>query len=170
MPAGFWQIKDRLIVGARIALRELVTETEEQARETLITFLSLLELAKLGFVRLAQNEPYSDLWILPQRPIEADALARVEEYDNLHSQDVALKLIEEVELPVDGEQYSLLETEDGGQAVFEGQLDGDALLKDIESLKTELAEETLTDEMASDDEIMAAEDQLTPEKDPEYEQ
>lgn len=164
------QIKDRLIVGAKIALHELVTETEEQARQTLITFLSLLELAKLGFVRLAQNEPYSELWVLPQRPIETDALARVEEYDNIHSQDVVTKLTEEIEVPVEGEQFSLLGTEDGEQTVFEGQMDGDALLKDIENLKFELAEETLTDDMASDDEIMAAEDQLTPEKDPEYEQ
>lgn len=88
------EIKERLIVGIRTTLADLVVETEDRARQTLITFLSLLELGKMGFVRIAQAEPYADLWVEPVRAIETDVLSRVEEYDNMNSEDVANQLIE----------------------------------------------------------------------------
>ncbi|HRO67501.1 MAG TPA: segregation/condensation protein A [Pseudobdellovibrionaceae bacterium] len=156
------EMKDRLVVGVRLTLQELVTSAEERARQTLITFLSLLELGKLGFVGLSQTEPYSDLWVLGKKPIETDAISRVEEYDNLHSEDVAARLTENAEPPREGSEMML--AEDGeGQLVLSGEINGVDLLKDIENLKSDLATEEITEEMASDDEILAAETEMTSE-------
>lgn len=146
------EMKDRLIVGVRLTLQELVISVDDRARQTLITFLSLLELGKLGFVGLSQTEPYADLWVLGKRKIEVDAISRVEEYDNLHSEDVAARLVETAEEATLEEVP--LENEDALLASSEVGVD---LLQDIENLKSDLAVEEVTDEMASDEEILAAE-------------
>ncbi|MBX2986445.1 MAG: segregation/condensation protein A [Bdellovibrionaceae bacterium] len=161
------EMKDRLVVGARLTLQELVTSTEEKARETLITFLSLLELGKLGFVRLAQTEPYADIWIVTQKPVEADAISRVEEYDNLHADEVAERLTEKAEPPARGEDFALMSTAEGDAVVFEGAMSAefiaaggtgeDDLLKEIENLKLELSAGEAVEGVASDDDILAAE-------------
>ena len=83
------EIKDRLIIGRRVALSELITSTEEKARQILITFLSTLELGKMGMVNLYQTEPFGEIWIEAMRTIDTDVINRVEEYDNINSADVA---------------------------------------------------------------------------------
>jgi segregation and condensation protein A len=89
------ELKDRLIVGHRITLMELLTDTQERARQALITFLSLLELAKMGYVGLYQTETYGDIWIDSKKTIESDVLSRVEEYDSMRADQIAEKLIED---------------------------------------------------------------------------
>ncbi len=89
------ELKDRLIVGHRITLMELITDTQERARQALITFLSLLELAKMGYVGLYQTETYGDIWIDSKKTIESDVLSRVEEYDSMRADQIAEKLIED---------------------------------------------------------------------------
>lgn len=102
------ELKDRLLVGSRVGLTELIDATEERARQLLITFLSTLELGKMGFVGLYQTEPFAEIWIETKRPIENDMISRVEEYDNIHSQELAdqmmLKSEEEAEGPTVSEQ------------------------------------------------------------------
>lgn len=154
------EMKDKLLVGVRMTLQELVTSTEDRARQTLITFLSLLELGKLGFVGLSQTEAYSDIWVLGKKPIEDDAISRVEEYDNIHSEDVATRLTEAAEPPEAGAEMMIIEGETEGEILVAGEIDGTDLIQEIENLKTELAVEVVSDEMASDDEILAAENDL----------
>ncbi|HPI40698.1 MAG TPA: segregation/condensation protein A, partial [Pseudobdellovibrionaceae bacterium] len=72
------EIKDRLLVGHRVLLTELLSVTDGRSRQLLITFLSLLELGKLGLVHLYQTEPYSDLWVEARRTIETDVISHVE--------------------------------------------------------------------------------------------
>ena len=48
----------------------------------LITFLSLLELAKMGFVQLFQSENFSDVHIDTKTSIDAVAISQVESYDS----------------------------------------------------------------------------------------
>lgn len=75
------EIKDRLLIGIRVTLAALINATDNRHRQVLITFLSLLELAKLGFVNLYQNETYGDIHIEARKEIVEDAISRVEEYD-----------------------------------------------------------------------------------------
>ena len=86
------EIKDMLIMGQRKTLNDLIGIVDDKTRQVLITFLSLLELGKLGFVSLYQTENYTDIWVELRKPIEGDAVSRVEEYDTIHSNEVADKL------------------------------------------------------------------------------
>ena len=142
------EIKDRLIMGHKVTMMELVTATEERSRQALITFLSLLELGKMGFVGLYQTEVYSDIWIDLRKPIETDVLSRVEEYDSIGADQVAEQLIvksqkeqQMVELEFEEEDES-----PGSQTSF--------VLADAEDV------EVAPEQGASDDEILAAENEL----------
>lgn len=75
------EIKDRLIMGKRITLRELVLASEQNRTKLLITFLSLLELGRLGFVSLFQSEVYADIHVEPKKLIERDVVTRVDEFE-----------------------------------------------------------------------------------------
>lgn len=149
------EIKDRLIVGRRTTLMELVNATEDRARQALITFLSLLELGKMGFVRLYQNEAYGEIWIDTQKPVEQDVLARVEEYDSMRAEDVAAQLMEDAQkIDLNDE---ILDADTVVASVDEGaqaeQLD---FLEDSEEGEIAASE----DDIASDDEILAMENEL----------
>ncbi len=91
------EIKDRLIPGQRVSLFELITASENRGRQLLITFLSLLELGKLGFVRLYQAENYADIHIETKKPIENEVISNVEEYDNIHSDEAADQMFAKAE-------------------------------------------------------------------------
>ncbi|UXR63564.1 segregation/condensation protein A [Bdellovibrio bacteriovorus] len=106
------EIKDRLIVGQKTTLMELVTATEDRARQALITFLSLLELGKMGFVGLYQTEAYSDIWVDTKKPIETDVLSRVEEYDSMGADQVAAKMMEDSKKIDADEEFLLTDAED----------------------------------------------------------
>ena len=156
------EIKDRLIVGQRVTLMELVTATEERARQSLITFLSLLELGKMGFVSLYQTEAYSDIWVETKKTIETDVLARVEEYDSMRADEVAAKMMEDSKkIDLEAELQAEAEEAAAAQAAESPQL---AMDLDFVEGSVEFSEEgldlNLDQELASDDEILAAENEL----------
>lgn len=82
--------------GTSIRMVELfssqITERIEKSRHALITFLSLLELGKLGFVALYQTEVYGDIYIQTKKEIEGDVLSKVEEYGNLDADQISQNL------------------------------------------------------------------------------
>lgn len=145
------EIKDRLIVGQKTTLMELVTATEDRARQALITFLSLLELGKMGFVGLYQSEAYSDIWVDPKKNIETDVLSRVEEYDSMGSADVAAKMMEDSKKKqVEDEEFILTDAEDNL-----------AEMPDQMAMDMDGVEDSVTDQdLATDEEILAAENEL----------
>lgn len=174
------EVKDRLLVGIRVGLSDLLNSSfeslEDKRRQVLITFLSSLELAKMGFVRLFQTDAYQEIYIETTRPIETAAVSKVEEYESLHNeegnaaQDLApLTLAGTNFEPEPGEatpsgqpmQLSLDES-----LILSGEADEVALegfvLKDAE--EPSVAEMDLplfaVEEMASDEEIIAAELEL----------
>lgn len=157
------EMKDLLIPGKRVTLMELVTSTEERARQVLITFLSLLELGKMGFVRLYQTEAYADIWVDAQKPIETDVLSRVEEYDSMRADEVAAKMMEDSK-KIDADEEFLADNEESDQL----SLDSLALGQEIAQAGDILeggsldfaAGDILSDDLASDDEILAAENEL----------
>ncbi len=144
------EIKDRLIVGRRIALTELINSTEEKARQILITFLSTLELGKMGFVNLYQTEPFGEIWVEATRTIEADVITRVEEYDNVNSEDVAAKMMAKSEKANEAPLILEENIEETFMHDEEVAASEDELISSSDRLT----------EIASDDEINAAEEEL----------
>lgn len=150
------EIKDRLIVGQKTTLMELVTATEDRARQALITFLSLLELGKMGFVGLYQTEAYSDIWVDTKKPIETDVLSRVEEYDSMGADQVAAKMMEDSKKIDADEEFILADAEDLLEENSQIQMELGAGLAE----GTELVDGSGVDDIATDDEILAAENEL----------
>ncbi|WP_413944745.1 segregation and condensation protein A [Bdellovibrio sp. HCB-162] len=164
------EIKDRLIVGQKVTLMELVNATEDRARQALITFLSLLELGKMGFVSLYQSEVYSDIWIDTKKPIETDVLSRVEEYDSMRADEVAAKMMEESK-KIDPTEDLLADAADAGRAEGQGP-EAEAEFEFAESPQMsmnldfvegdgqEVSLEEASQDIASDEEILAMENEL----------
>ena len=76
------EIREHLVPGKRVRLRDLIRPEEWTATKYLITFLSSLELGKLGYVHLFQAEDCGDIHIETQRNIAGDVVTRVAEYDD----------------------------------------------------------------------------------------
>lgn len=150
------EIKDRLIVGQKTTLMDLVTATEDRARQALITFLSLLELGKMGFVGLYQTEAYSDIWVDTKKTIETDVLSRVEEYDSMGADAVAAKMMEVSKKIETDEEFLLADEEDLLEENSQIQMELGAGLAE----GTELVDGSGVDDIATNDEILAAENEL----------
>lgn len=150
------EIKDRLTVGRKVVMSELITDMENRGRQTLITFLSLLELGKMGFVSLFQTEAYADIYIEARKQVEGDVLSSVEEYGAVNSEAMAEQMIaksekEAAEAAAAGEEeFVLKDAEDSEQMVLTAV--------PAEQIGVENLE--ITDDMATDEEIFAAEEEL----------
>ncbi|MBY0386182.1 segregation/condensation protein A, partial [bacterium] len=90
-------IKDRLIVGQQVVLKDLISKAEDFRSELLITFLSALELGKMGLVTVFQSEIYGDIYLTAKKTIDASMLERVQEYNSIDSEQVAETLFEAAE-------------------------------------------------------------------------
>lgn len=139
------EIKDMLTMGTRKTLNELIGETEDRVRQVLITFLSVLELAKLGFVGLYQTETYGDLWIDLKKPIEKDVVSAVEEYGAIDNQADSLFAKAEADAAAEAA---------GGESEDFVLVDAEDRLGEEESVQLSL------EDMATDDEILRAEMEL----------
>lgn len=81
------EIKDRLIIGQKVIFRELLNKEQVKAKEglvghVLITFLSLLELGKLGLVSLYQTEVLGDIYVEAKKQIDGHVIQNVEDYES----------------------------------------------------------------------------------------
>lgn len=154
------EMKDQLIVGQRVAMSTLISTVQDKHRQVLITFLSSLELGKMGFVNLFQSDVYQEIWIEARKPIETDVVSQVEEYNNINSETLAQGLIEKF----DAKTTVSLDFEE----IAEGESTGattEIVLKDSTDLESEQFDEPLyaSSEMASDEEIETAERELSSE-------
>jgi segregation and condensation protein A len=153
------EIKDRLIVGARVTLRDLLGAGAVGRTQLLITFLSVLELGRMGFVSVFQNENYGDIHIEARKPIEQDALERVQEFDSGDFESVASSIINgAIDDKIDMYETMMAEgpsEEEAGQLslVQAAPLGEDQVL----ASDTELFD---TPDVATDEEIAAAEAEL----------
>lgn len=77
-----WQLRDRLVMGRTVKLSELIDSETDRKGQLLITFLSLLELAKIGIVSLFQGDNFSDIHIEAMRTIDRDSISNVENYES----------------------------------------------------------------------------------------
>jgi segregation and condensation protein A len=85
------EIRHKFIPGQRVRFDELVTTEESYKSKWVITFISILELGRLGFVSLFQNETYGAIHIDTKRAVGRDVVTQVEE---LETQSQALQNIE----------------------------------------------------------------------------
>lgn len=141
------ELKDRLKPGSSVRMVELlsgqITDQLQRSRQALITFLSLLELGKLGFVSLYQTDVYGDIHIQGKKEIEGDVLSRVEEYGQIDNNDVAEQLFA-------APQASFLE--EAAEETLTGE-DGET----AEGLIAAEDDTIAAEDMATDEEILAAE-------------
>lgn len=151
------EIKDRLLIGQKVVMMDLVTATEDRARQALITFLSLLELGKMGFVSLFQTEAYADIYVEAKKTVEGDVLSSVEEYGAVNADAAAESLFAKSEkeaaeeaASAEDEEFILKDAEDSAQMVLTPASADDVTVAQVE----------LTDDMASDEELLAAEEEL----------
>lgn len=90
-------IKDRLIVGQQVVMRDLIGKVEDVRSEVLITFLSLLELGKMGFVSVFQADTYGDIYITAKKEIDDKAVDMAQEYDAASAETVAESIFEDAQ-------------------------------------------------------------------------
>jgi len=84
------EIKERLIVGKRRRFSELMDDSDKKDPNlVLVTFLSLLELAKIGLISLFQSDAQSEIHVETKKAIESDVVSQVEGYDNVNSEAMA---------------------------------------------------------------------------------
>lgn len=140
------EIKDRLIIGQKIAMSDLIDSIEEKRKQVLITFLSLLELGKIGFVSLYQTDVYQEIYVEAKQSIETDVISKVEEYGAVNAEDVAAMMMNKAEKTVALDMTAEDDFTDENITV-------------IETKPEVLAEDEFHD-IATDEEIEAAEQEL----------
>jgi len=165
------EIKDRLMVGRQVSLSGLITSIDAKRTQVLITFLSTLELAKMGFVRLFQSDAYQEIYIEAVKPIAGDEISKVEEYENKTSTGnsalgaAAAAVLAEENKKETGKQISFqlddldfVESETELEQAQAPDQSSQFELRDSND-ENDLSLAELTD-IATDDEILAAENEL----------
>ena len=140
------EMADSLVVGTRLRMVELITAHEAAGarRQLLITFLAMLELGKMGYVRLFQSDNFGDIFVDPQKPIEREVVVRVEEYDSQNASALAEALM--------AAPTEVVSEEKNTEQIVFAELDKDSAVAEA------MADDAAT--AASDEEIAAAELEL----------
>ena len=76
-------LRHRLISGTQLKMSTLMG-TKNSLSQTLVTFLALLELGRLGIVSLKQEKEYSDIAILVQKRFNEKGFPLIQEIDKTH--------------------------------------------------------------------------------------
>lgn len=101
------EMRDRLVVGqstnfftlVEVGATDLSANPALRKGQLLITFLSLLELAKIGLVSLFQSENYADIHVETKREINSDVISAVENYESQPAAAVSQMSFEVTEDP-----------------------------------------------------------------------
>ncbi len=153
------EIKARMIEGQKTKLSALIDVpsdfTAEGKSKILITFLSLLELAKMNYVSIFQTQNYADIHVDVKRDLSGDVVSQVEDYETLDNDDL-FSQPEEKDESID---LSDVDFDDEDKKIEEGN----ALVVEGEILSAEKIEamEPVETEIASDLEIEEAEKELS---------
>lgn len=145
------EIKDRLIPGQRILLSDLIEVGENARVKMLVTFLSILEITKIGFTTVFQSENYGPIHVDTLKAIDGDVLARVGDYDAQDANALAEKLATEETTPVDmNSDFEVLTDSGAGEQLVLGQ-NGEATSGVVDGLQLDAA---------TDEDILAAEKEM----------
>lgn len=149
------ELKDYLPKGRKVILADLIQvkeQGEEKHAQVLITFLSLLELCKLGFISLFQSEPMADLHIESKKDINEQAIQGVEDFDNSGEKESLLESMMNESKPLEFNKEVDLESAEANDDV---ELNAQTRF-DMED-ETELL---IDEEMATDEDILEEEKKL----------
>ncbi len=80
------EMRDRIFAGAKTTFFELLSP-EKTVNQILVTFLSLLELSRMGFVTMFQSENYADIHIQGKSDIDGDVVSRTESFERAQTQN-----------------------------------------------------------------------------------
>jgi segregation and condensation protein A len=98
------EMKDTLLPGLRFQMQDLIRASEMSRTKLVITFLSVLELARLGFVSVFQNQNYDAIYLDVKKTVQGDVVTQVQEFENQAAQDKVL------EVAADQMQQQMLES------------------------------------------------------------
>ncbi|MCB0412747.1 MAG: segregation/condensation protein A [Bdellovibrionales bacterium] len=106
------EFRHRLVVGRRTRFNELLDhaklrENEGMVGHVLITFLSLLELGKMGFVSLFQSEPCGEIHVQAKSQIDEGVIDSARNFEVDYSYKVEEVSVEEEEEILDLNQLEL---------------------------------------------------------------
>lgn len=140
------EMRERLMVGQKVEFSSLITaEGDKKQGQVLVTFLSLLELAKIGFVSLFQTENYGQIHIEAKKSIDGDVVSQVENYENVEAERMAEQILAD---SIDAEVQS--EPVVGAVSV---NADGEELLDAASDAEIEAEEQRLLDEEGGQREV-----------------
>jgi segregation and condensation protein A len=145
------EIRDRLVVGTRVAMSELLDNAGQRRQQVLITFLSLLELGKMGFVSLYQTDNFEEIYIDTKQVVETNVVERVEEYDSMRADEIAAAMMEKAQKVSSFEE---LDAEEDLMSSPQNQLS----FVDDKDDSDEIVESQ--EDLATDEEILQAEKDL----------
>lgn len=90
------ELRQYLVVGKRVVFNDLISATDEtRPSQVLVTFLSLLELAKMGFISVFQSDAFTEIHIEAKQEIDRDVVSQVESYDSVNAAQAADKIMAE---------------------------------------------------------------------------
>ena len=78
------QLKGQLVLGRRLLFRDLIPSTQGMRSQVIVTFLSLLELGKMGYISLYQSGTFSDIYLETQKVVDENLLVQVTDYGSLN--------------------------------------------------------------------------------------
>ena len=96
------ELKDRLTFGVKTSFFKLLPQ-QKTVNSLLVTFLSLLELTRMGFISVFQSENFADIHIEAKKAIDGDVVSKAESFESAHTQDLAEEIVSgnEVMIPED---------------------------------------------------------------------
>jgi len=127
--AKLMTIKDHFKVGGRIELKELLPNEGLTKVDLIVTFLAVLELARLKFVRVYQSEPYSPLYIETMRAVTSDVVSAVQEFDAADAAQAAEKIMIEAAGELEHESMA----EEALSSINSEDLENDSEVKAVEA-------------------------------------
>lgn len=152
--ARILEMKDQLVVGVRVPFTVLLESSAHKHNNVLVTFLSLLELAKMGLVSLFQADPMTEIHVEAKKTIDRDVISQAEDYENTNAEGRADALFAEaaaVQQEFEGNQAGTVSLDEGVMDYEQQELSIDpAFLRSSDQII----------EAASDEEILAAEREL----------
>ena len=138
------EIKEALVVGQRKTFQELMPEADKKDPNlVLVTFLSLLELAKMGFISLFQSDPTTDLHVETKKAVEKDVVSQVEGYDNVNAEATAEAImarsvsLEESEAPQGDSEEAQLKLDENLDFIEADGATDDEILEEEKRLEQE---------------------------------
>ncbi len=126
--ARLLSIRHRFIVGEQIELRSLLGETFTK-RDLIITFLSVLELSRMKFIRIYQTENFAPLYLETLRLVTSDIVSKVQEFDSANAAVTAETIMNEAQAQLSENTLA----EEAIQAIDEGSLVDDTEVKAVEA-------------------------------------